>query len=606
VSDGTWATGVNIRGLSKQNVVYLIDGNRIETSTNLTAGLSLIDISNVESIEIVKGGLSSLFGTGATGGVINIKTHQSSINDSFLLSGALSSSFASVNNGKVVSLRLNASDKIWFATFATTMRNADDTKIPSGILTNSGFKDNSLSVSGGFLPIENLELKFNYQKFNATDVGIPGGTPFPTGAKASYPTASRELYSGEIVIKQLSKTVNNLKFKYYSQIIKREVEIIPNPNVIVAPQANHKTNGLLLQANCTFAKNHFLISGIEWWQRSYIGERSKTIIPKKKVIIDKPVPNSKFATLGFFVNDELHLFQNRLKLNIGGRYDFIRVTNEKTNNPIAIITNGVVVTPPPNIDASYDAYSVDNKSWSGNIGILYSLFEDVNLTFNSAYTFRSPSLEERYQYIDLGSTVYYGNPNLEPEQGQSFDFGFRVWKENLTFTIDGFVNIFDNLVIDQPISDTSFQKQNVGKARFIGFDTKIEYNFYKRYVAYASLAYVDGKDTEANESLPQIPPLNGSLGIKIPIQNFLIIDFASTFYNKQNKISSNEKRTPGYIYFDFALNSYPIRFSLLDIQILAGVENIFDVAYKSHLSTYRGINLTEPGRNIYAKVKLSW
>lgn len=606
IRDGAWATAVNIRGLSKQNVVYLIDGNRIETSTNIAGGLSLIDLSNVKNIELVKGGLSSLYGTGATGGVVNIKTKSGSTSKRFNFNGALSSSFASVNNGKTASINLNASDKTWYADFTASVRNADDTKIPGGMLTNSGYKDNSFSFSGGILPFENVELKFDYQKFSAMDVGIPGGAPFPTNATASYPNASRELFSGEIVVKQLSNTLSNLKLKYYNQLISREVEIIPNSKVVIVPQADHKTNGFLFQADWTLAKNHFLITGIDAWQRSYIGKRSKTIKPLNKIIIDKPIPNSKFATLGLFLHDELHIIKNKFKLNVGARYDFIKVTNEQTNNPIAIIINGNEITPPPNPDASYDANNISNKSWSGNLGLLYSIFKDFNLTFNTAYTFRSPSLEERYQYIDLGSVVYYGNPNLKPEKGLSFDLGLRVWKNKFTITADGFINTFNNLVVDQQILDSSYQKQNVGKAQLMGFDAKVEYNFIRNYVFYATAAYVNGKNTESGEYLPQIPPFNGSLGLKVPIRNYFDVDLSAIFYDRQNKISQDETTTPGYIYFDFSINSYPINISLLNIEIFAGIQNIFDTSYRSHLSTYRGINLTEPGRNIYAKVKLSW
>lgn len=605
-SDGTWATGVSIRGLSKQNIVYLIDGNRIETSTNISAGLSLIDLSNVKNIEIVKGGLSSLYGTGATGGVINIMTNRGSTSEKFYFNGFLTSSYASVNSGKTASVNLSASDKMWYANFTATIRNADDTKIPGGTLTNSGFKDNSLSFSAGLLPFDNVELKLDYQKFKAEDVGIPGGAPFPSGAKASYLFADREMLSGELAVKNLSSSLSNLSVKYYSQLISREVEIIPNPNAIVQPNADHQTNGLLLQADWTLAKNHFLISGIEAWERSYVGERRKTIIPQSKVIINKPVPNSTFGTIGFFLHDELHLIQNKFKLNLGARYDLIRVTNEQTNNPVAIIVNGNEIVPPTNPDASYEADDVNNKSWSGNVGLLYSIFDDINLIFNTAYTFRSPSLEERYQYIDLGSTVYYGNPNLEPEKGLSYDLGLRVWKNKFTITADGFINLFNNLVIDQATSDTSYQKQNVGKAQLSGFDARVDYNFIQRNVVYASVAYVNGKDRETDEYLPQIPPLNGTLGLKVPIRNYLDVDLSATFYNEQNKISTDEKITPGYVYFDLAISSYPIHISLLNIQIFAGVENIFNTSYRSHLSTYRGVNLTEPGRNIYAKVKLAW
>ncbi len=71
------------------------------------------------------------------------------------------------------------------------------------------------------------------------------------------------MLSGEINIKQLSNTLSNLKLKYYDQLISREVELIPNSKVIIMPQADHKTNGLLFQADWTLAKNHFLITGIE-------------------------------------------------------------------------------------------------------------------------------------------------------------------------------------------------------------------------------------------------------------------------------------------------------------------------------------------------------
>jgi len=606
IRDGAWATSVNIRGLSKQNIVYLIDGNRIETSTNIAGGLSLVDLSDVKSIEIVKGGLSSLYGTGATGGVVNIMTNRGATSERFYFNGMLSSSSSSVNSGKTASVNLSASDKFWYADFTATMRNADDTKIPGGTLYNSGFNDNSFSFSGGVLPFDNIEIKLDYQKFSAEDVGIPGGAPFPSTAKATYPNASRELFSSEIIFKQLSNTLSNLKVKYYNQLISRKVEIIPNQKVTVVPQADHTTNGLLFQTDWTLSKNNFLIAGIDAWQRQYIGDRTTSIIPTKTVIIEKPVPDSKFASLGLFLHDELHLIKNRFKLNLGARYDFIKVTNDQTNNPVAIIVDGNETTPPPNPDASYDAYDVNNKSWSGNIGLLYSLFKDINLTFNTAYTFRSPSLEERYQYINLGSVVYYGNPNLDPEKGFSFDLGLRVWKNKFTITADGFVNLFDDLVIDQQVSDSSYQKQNVGKARLIGFDAKVEYNFFNRYVIYGTAAYVNGKDTEQDEYLPQIPPFNGSLGLKFPVMNYFDIDLSATFYDRQNKVSPNETITPGYTYFDLAVNSYPIKISLLNIQVFAGVQNIFDKSYRSHLSTYRGISLTEPGRNIYVKVKLSW
>jgi len=49
--DGIWGTEVSIRGLSRENVITLIDGNRIATSTDVAARLSMVDLSDVERVE---------------------------------------------------------------------------------------------------------------------------------------------------------------------------------------------------------------------------------------------------------------------------------------------------------------------------------------------------------------------------------------------------------------------------------------------------------------------------------------------------------------------------------------------------------------------------
>ena len=77
--DGIWGTNVSIRGLSRSSIVTLVDGNRVETATDLAAGLSLINIDDIERIEVIKGASSVLYGTGAVGGVVNIFTKQGQI-----------------------------------------------------------------------------------------------------------------------------------------------------------------------------------------------------------------------------------------------------------------------------------------------------------------------------------------------------------------------------------------------------------------------------------------------------------------------------------------------------------------------------------------------
>jgi outer membrane receptor protein involved in Fe transport len=602
VKDGPWATTINVRGLSKQNIVYLIDGNRIETSTNIAAGLSLMDMNDLESIEIVKGGLSSLYGTGATGGVINIISKEAKFNDHTYVSSQFISGFNSVNNGYSNYLNMKAGNYNWSAKVTGSFRKVDDTQIPSGTLENSSFQDESLNASLKYVPIDNLQLNFDYQKFSAYDVGIPGGTPFPKSAMAKYKYANRELFSGSLQLNNISNKFLKASIKYYHQVIGRSVEIKPNAMVTANPRADHTTNGLSFQSDWYLSKQNYLIVGIDVWERQYEGMRKVTNLAKDIISVDKPIPNSKFRSLGMFAKDDINLFNNSLNISLSGRYDFINITNQETKNPVYIINAGIRNDNVRNDLASFEAYDETNKSVSGGFGAVYKFTNEYDIVLNLGYNFRSPSLEERYQYIDLGGIVYLGNPELKPEEGLFFDLGFRIWKDNLNIRFNTFLNSFSNLVIDDILfKDSIYVKNNVGDARLYGFDGRIDYNIYEDFLLYSSIAYVRGEDLTQNNDLPQISPLNGTLGFIVPIKNILQMDFSATLASDQNKIGIGERRTGGFVYFDISLASETINFSFVNLKLVAGIQNLFNRSYREHLSTYRGISIVEPGRNIFAK-----
>ena len=606
--DGIWATSVSIRGLSRNNIVTLVDGNRIETSTNLAAALSMIDINDIDRIEVIKGGASSLYGTGATGGVINIQTKNGFYDNQFRVNGSMTSGYNTVNKGALGNISLNIGDKNWYARISGTMRSAGNTETPEGTLPNSQFRDKSISAIFGFIPFEDHELKIDLQDFSANDVGIPGGDAFPATASARYLTSKRKMYSVEYRINNLIPNMANISAKYFYQFINREVELVPNANVTMRPGADHTTNGVQLQTNWLFGKLHFVTAGIDFWQREYNGHREKTIASLNRIIGDTPIPNSKYRSIGFYAQDEIRLIENKLRLTLGGRFDQINITSDEALNPAYIITDGVRNdNPPHDAQASFDAVDTDNVSWSGNIGLIYTVMKDIDLTLNAARTFRSPNLEERFQYIDLGGNIYLGNPNLDPEKGYFFDAGIRVWNPVISFRGNFFFNTFNDLVIDKEvITDSLFVKSNVGEARLYGFDLSLEYNFYNDFVFYTAVAYVRGEDTGNNQNLPEISPLNGTLGVRTKIANFVNADFAATVFTKQDKVAPGEEVTPGYATFDLFLNTVPIDLSLAKLQLSAGVQNLMDKSYRNHLATNRGMIRIEPGRNIFVKVKLSW
>ncbi|MCR9204739.1 MAG: TonB-dependent receptor [Halobacteriovoraceae bacterium] len=75
------ASSISLRGTSNRHTLILIDGIRVTDLTSISGGsrLELLDLSDVESIEILKGAGSVLYGSEAIGGVIKITTKGSQI-----------------------------------------------------------------------------------------------------------------------------------------------------------------------------------------------------------------------------------------------------------------------------------------------------------------------------------------------------------------------------------------------------------------------------------------------------------------------------------------------------------------------------------------------
>ena len=180
------------------------------------------------------------------------------------------------------------------------------------------------------------------------------------------------------------------------------------------------------------------------------------------------------------------------------------------------------------------------------------------MTLGLGSSFRSPSLEERFQYIDQGSVVRVGNPDLKPEKGQSIDFGIRHYSDNLKILSSFFYSYFNDLVVEVPGTyegRNALIKTNIGEARIYGFDFSADYNFWRDYIFYTTASYVKGDDITADGNLPEIPPLNGRVGFKFGFLDYLQTDISSTLFAEQNDVAEGEITTPGYAVFNLLLNT---------------------------------------------------
>jgi hypothetical protein len=78
---------VSIRGSNATDVAVFLDGVRINDAQTGVADLSFIDLNSIEQIQVVKGGGSSLFGSDAIGGVVNVESRKATKNSVYLAEG---------------------------------------------------------------------------------------------------------------------------------------------------------------------------------------------------------------------------------------------------------------------------------------------------------------------------------------------------------------------------------------------------------------------------------------------------------------------------------------------------------------------------------------
>jgi hemoglobin/transferrin/lactoferrin receptor protein len=628
--DGIWGTHVSIRGLSRSNLVTLVDGNRIDTATDNAAGMSLVDVHDIERIEVIKGAASVLYGSGATGGAVNIITRDGWYQEQFYLTGHLASSFGSVNNMGSGWLTVNAGSSRWYAKLSGSLRQADDTQTPQGVLENSQFSDDNLSARLGIRLHPNHELLFNWQRYRATDVGIPGASPlFPSQAKVSYPQEDRDLASLEYVSRNLTDQLLKLSVKVFTQDILRDVlnnpytvQSVPAQNgqpakrihvLAIAPGATHKILGFQTQGDLQILPGHYLVAGLDGWEKRYEGWRTKTMridvlspvdesVMKSmsQTIGELPLPNSSYRSIGFYLQDQANLWSERLLLTLGARHDWIHIENDRALNPLYQILDGVRNDSPINQIVMWEASSAQNRSWSGTASLLMRLNPANDLTLTLSRSFRSPSLEERYQYIDLGNLLKIGDPELDPEDGRFIDFGWRFRALPMALSANVFLNQLDNLVVEMPglyENRNALLKTNIGKAQLYGIDARADFALSSHFTAYAMMAYVNGQDRDSQKPLPAIAPLNGIVGVRGSLTPVFSFEMVSYLFATQDRLANGELRTPGYAIFDLYARSKAFKIAATDTRVILGIENVLDRSYRNHLATNRGYVTAEPGRN---------
>jgi hemoglobin/transferrin/lactoferrin receptor protein len=278
-------------------------------------------------------------------------------------------------------------------------------------------------------------------------------------------------------------------------------------------------------------------------------------------------------------------------------------------SPEYIISAGVKQTPAPGSRMLWAARSAGDASWSANAGFVYSPFPGMDVTALCATAFRSPSLEERYDFIDLGTYVRLGNPDLHAEQSVSVNTGIRFVGPGLRVQADCFLNGLTDMVAELPGTfegRRAYIRANIGKARLYGYEVSLEHTPVTWGTVAVTLASVRGEDRVNHTALPQIPPWSGTVMLGGTLPDAGSFTLTAAWAARQGMPGGDESATPGYVVLDADLAVAPVPIAGTSVALRAGVRNIFDRDYRLHLSTLRGVVRSEPGRNLVVSASVTF
>jgi len=614
--DGAWATSINLRGMPESKLLFLNDGDRIQTASDIAGALSVVDLSSVERIEIVKGAGSVLFGTGALGGVVNFVMKRPSYSDARKITGRAGTGLQSVNSLWHSQAAVSLAENNWYLQLDGAYRTATNYTTPEGVLPGTQFNDANFGFRGGMHYGDNQEFLVAYQHYEAWNVGLPGGNAFPATAQVRYLGFVRNQLSGEYIFTDLSDVVRDLRFKAYTQNVTREVENIVNPQTAIFPGSMNVTSGLRASSDLYFNAYHTLTVGAEGWQRKQSTSRVRITTVNDTIFTgEQPTPYATMTDAGIFGQYRWVADPNRWNVNTGFRADYIRTVNDTAFREVYKykLSKGERTTLPHNPTVLFYDRTTHELAYAAHVDVEYQPVRMHRYVLSLANAYRAASMEERFKYIDQQGTLRVGNPNLKPEKGLFANLGYTFSSPLFYLKTDVFSNyLFDMIAEEQAfyVSPTgqavpAWVNRNIDKAFYYGAEVELKWLFVHGFDVEATIAYVYGENQSTGIAMPLLPPLNGMVKLNYYLPKKLNTSLMLEWEYQTDAPAAGTDRHQ-YAVVNWLFDTAPRELWKLNVTFAGGVRNLLNTSYKAWFSTIRGINRLEPGRNFYVKTTLNW
>ncbi len=601
-SDSAQGQNPVIRGLGRDSVVLLVDGMRLNAAQPAGAIASFMSLGLAERIEVVKGGGSVLYGTGALGGAINVLLPQARFTPG--LGTRAAASYDSASQGLRGTAVMNASEGDHALMLGLSLARIDDYRAPEGRVARTGYDSNALISQYRYRLDARQQLRVSLQVHQDKDVWYPGSTR-PHNAPAvgtttiHSPDQERRLAEIGYARKGTGDTPLNLDLRLYHQELERGIYSWANRlgRDIVTNQVTFATTGLDAKADWLAHPEHLVSFGLNAWAMTGDPDRLMATPASgfTSFTANTPFRNARVQAVGLYAQDDMSF--GRLKLLTGVRYDLVRSDADNMNN-----------------GARSTGLSRSESALSGNLGAIYQLSPLLRPYASYARAFRAPGMRERYESGLRGDGYYYaGSPEVEAETADQFELGLKGADESVDYSLSAFHNRIDNYITGQILSGSAATQAcgsanaanckktvNLGSATLTGIDARARWQFQRDQWLKAGYSRVRGENRDLDEALFQMPADEISLGWQGALRPRLSGDFTLRLVARQDRVATTftrgaENPTAGFATADLGATWQIDARNTLRLAL----RNLADKTYHEHLTEgLSGQEIKAPGRSV--------
>ena len=644
---------ISIRGFEASRVVMMIDGVRMNNLIYRAGHLqNIITIDNniLDRIEILNGPSSTIYGSDALGGVVNMYTRKPILSQDKkdLIKGNVSFRYGSVNNERTGHGEFNYGTKKFASLTSLTYSKFGDMRMGSEqnpFYPKFGERnfyvdriDNKDSLVANINPL--VQKYSGYTQYDILQKFLVQQNDYITHQLNVQYSNSSNVPRYDRLTDPKGAGLNSAEW-YYG----------PQTRVMTAYDFNYKKPGAL------FDRVH---AGVNY---QYIEEsrHSRGFGSSKRSNREEYVD-----VLGYSIDFTKIINKQNIRFGIDGQYSTVHSTAYKTNiktgqeepldtrypngknnmNNIALYAThtgklGKHFTLNDGIRIGYTTLhaafedtlffnfpftEVNQKNLvlSGNLGLIYAPTDKWKIGLMASTGFRAPNIEDMTKVFESApGTLIVPNDKIKPEKTLNAElniskfFGNSVRWENAiwaTYFIDAIqaapfqYNGLDTISYGGSTSNI-LANQNVGKAYLFGYSTSIVADFSNHFGASGSFSYTRGRVfTDSTDApLDHVAPIFGRVGFnyhspKVFAEIYTIFNGWKHLedYSASGEDNLNYATADGMPAW-YTLNVKASYQAHKNIALMAGIENIFGTQYRTFAS---GINA--PGRNLYATLKVSW